>query len=99
MGKYYKAAHLQSLVSRVSFRSFNTWTEIEKLWAAPTHPNAWLWSSLAVLLSSGWKDSSKNTALIEESLWFLSVSLMAKKTGMFNFIFLKCLKLRVTRIL
>lgn len=45
--KYYQAAQLRALASWFTQRSYNKWTEIEKLWMAPVHPNSMLWNAKA----------------------------------------------------
>ena len=43
--KYYQATQLRAVVSWFPQRSFNKWTEIEKIWLAPVHPNSLLWDA------------------------------------------------------
>ncbi|PIO09146.1 hypothetical protein AB205_0071860, partial [Aquarana catesbeiana] len=43
--KYYQATQLRTLASWFTQRSYNKWTEIEKLWMAPVHPNHMLWNA------------------------------------------------------
>lgn len=45
--KYYQAAQLRAIASWFTQKSYNKWTEIEKLWLAPIHPNNLLWSAVA----------------------------------------------------
>lgn len=45
--KYYQATQLRAIASWFTQRSYNRWTEIEKIWLAPTHPNNLLWSARA----------------------------------------------------
>ena len=42
--RYYQAAQLRAIVSWFPQRSYNKWTEIEKIWLAPIHPNSLLWN-------------------------------------------------------
>lgn len=43
--KYYQAAQLCTIVSWFPQRSYNKWTEIEKLWLVPVNPNCLLCSA------------------------------------------------------
>lgn len=43
--KYYQAAQLRALAFWFPQRSYNRWTEIEKIWMAPIHPNSMLWNA------------------------------------------------------
>lgn len=45
--KYYYAAQLRAIASWFTHKSYNKWTEIEKLWPTPIHPNNLLWSANA----------------------------------------------------
>lgn len=45
--KYYQATKLHAIASWFTKRSYNKWTEIEKIWLAPIHPNSLLWSANA----------------------------------------------------
>ncbi|XP_073465131.1 Fc receptor-like protein 5 [Aquarana catesbeiana] len=45
--KYYQATQLRAIASWFTQRSYNRWTEIEKIWLAPTHPNNLLWNARA----------------------------------------------------
>lgn len=45
--KYYQASQLRAIASWFTQRSYSRWTEIEKIWLAPTHPNSLLWSASA----------------------------------------------------
>lgn len=42
--KYYQATQLRTLTSWFPQRSYNKWTEIEKIWLAPLHLNSLLWN-------------------------------------------------------
>lgn len=44
VAKYYLAAQLRLIASWCTLHAYNRWTQIEKLWLAPTHPNSMLWS-------------------------------------------------------
>lgn len=45
IAKYYLAAQLRPVASWCTLHAYNRWTQIEKLWLAPIHPNSMLWSS------------------------------------------------------
>lgn len=45
--KYCQAAQLRTIVSWFPQRSYNKWTETEKLWLPPVHPNSLLWNANA----------------------------------------------------
>lgn len=77
--KYYLAAHLRVLASWVTPRSFNRWTELEKLWIPLIHPNSWLWNSKITPVSSTllapmlfayniWKSASKRFGLTSPNM-------------------------------
>lgn len=42
--KYNQATQLRAVASWFTQQSYNKWTQIEKIWMAPTHPNNLLWS-------------------------------------------------------
>lgn len=45
--KYYQATQLRAITFLVPLGSYNKWTEIEKIWLAPIHPNSLLWNANA----------------------------------------------------
>lgn len=42
--KYYQVTQLRAFTSWFPQLSYNKWTEIEKIWLVPIHPNSLLWS-------------------------------------------------------
>lgn len=48
--KYYQAAQLHAIISWFPQRSSNKWSEIEKIWLTPVHPNSLLWNTNVVVV-------------------------------------------------
>lgn len=75
--KYYQATQLRAVASWFTQKSYNKWTEIEKLWLALIHPNNLLWNADAdvaperllgpmSMLKRTWRTLAHSNKLISE---------------------------------
>lgn len=76
--RYYQAAQLRAVASWVTLPAYNRWTQIDKLWMAPIHPNNLLWNSnvdvpstsllhTMNLLRTIWRQLNRKTPLQSEA--------------------------------
>ena len=76
--KYYQASQLRAVASWFPQKSYNRWTEVEKIWLAPIHPNNLLWNANATVepgrllgsmrqLQSTWRKLAQDCRLTSDS--------------------------------